>query len=189
MRTSIGPSSAAAGRGVHAGAVVGARSGWMMVSLFAGGGVVWGIAARGWMRLLSTDPEFTWSGTIVIVMIATLAWTGGGIAAASRNSGARIRVVGRVFGSVLCLVLGLGQGLLLLPTALLGGLSLARSRWSRSRRVLLGAIAALPVVALMTIAWLEPAYSLARRFELTVATPLLCLALCVPYAAAFGEVD
>ncbi len=189
MRTSIGPSSADAASRVHAGAGVGARSGWMIVPLFAGGGVAWGIAARGWMRLLSTDPEFSWSGTIVIVMIATLAWTGGGIAAASRNSSARIRVAGRVVGSVLCLVLGLGQGMLLLPTALFGGLSLARSSWSRSRRVLLGALAALPVLALVTIAWREPAYSLARRFELTIATPLLCLALCVPYAAAFGEVD
>lgn len=189
MRTSIGPSSADAASRVHAGAGVGARSGWMIVPLFAGGGVAWGIAARGWMRLLSTDPEFSWSGTIVIVMIATLAWTGGGVAAASRNSSARIRVAGRVVGSVLCLVLGLGQGMLLLPTALFGGLSLARSRWSRSRRVLLGALAALPVLALVTIAWREPAYSLARRFELTIATPLLCLALCVPYAAAFGEVD
>ena len=161
----------------------------MMVPLFAGCGLIWGIAARGWMRLLSTDPEFSWSGTMVIVILATLVWTGGGLVAASRNSSPRIRVVGRAFGSVLCLVLGLGQGMLLLPTAFFGGLSLARRRWSRPWRVLLGAVAAIPVMALMTIAWREPAYSLARRFELTVATPLLCLALCVPYAAAFGEVD
>ena len=189
MRTSIGLSSAAAARSVHAGAALAARSGWMTLPLFAGGGVAWGMAARGWMRLLSTDPEFSWSGTMVIVMVATLAWTGGGIVAASRNRSARIRVAGRVVGSVLCLLLGLGQGMLLLPTALFGGLSLARTRWSRVRRLLLGALAALPVLALMTIAWREPAYSLARRFELTVATPLLCLALCMPYAAAFGEVD
>ena len=161
----------------------------MKVPSFAGGGVVWGIAARSWMRLLSTDPEFSWSGTMVIVMIATSVWTGGGIVAASRRRSDRFRVAGRVGGSVLCLVLGLGQGALLLPTALFGGLSFARRRWSRSRRVLLAALAALPVVALMSIAWREPAYSPARRFELTLATPLLCLALCIPYAAAFGEVD
>ena len=29
--------------------------------LALGGG--WGVAARIWMRLITTDPEFTWSGT------------------------------------------------------------------------------------------------------------------------------
>src|ERR687898_224194 len=32
------------------------------------GGVVWGIDARVWMRFISTDPEFTWSGTLFIVI-------------------------------------------------------------------------------------------------------------------------
>ncbi len=30
-------------------------------------GLVWGVVARGFMRLLTTSPEFTWSGTLPIV--------------------------------------------------------------------------------------------------------------------------
>jgi len=51
------------------------------VLLLAGltGGLAWGVLARLWMRFISTDPEFTWSGTLFIVIgfgIAGLAQSG-----------------------------------------------------------------------------------------------------------------
>ena len=30
-------------------------------------GAVFGLVARGWMRLVSADPEFSWSGTVFII--------------------------------------------------------------------------------------------------------------------------
>ena len=39
-------------------------------------GVGWGIAARVWMRLVSTVPDFSWTGTLVIVGLAALAGAG-----------------------------------------------------------------------------------------------------------------
>ena len=29
---------------------------------------MWGICARVWMRFIATDPEFTWAGTLFIVI-------------------------------------------------------------------------------------------------------------------------
>ena len=53
----------------------------------AGLGLVWGIVARIWMRLISTNPEFSISGTVAILVIATVfgAWTGFAYAARRRG--------------------------------------------------------------------------------------------------------
>ena len=32
------------------------------------GGLAWGVFARVWMRFISTDPQFTWNGTLFIVI-------------------------------------------------------------------------------------------------------------------------
>src|SRR3990172_3608722 len=32
------------------------------------GGLIWGVDGRVWMRFISTDPEFTWAGTLFIVI-------------------------------------------------------------------------------------------------------------------------
>jgi len=41
-------------------------------------GAAWGVAARVWMRLITTTPEFTWSGTLSIVGATTVAGLGMG---------------------------------------------------------------------------------------------------------------
>ena len=45
------------------------RVSWPVV-LIAGlaGGLAWGVFARVWMRFISTDPQFTWNGTLFIVI-------------------------------------------------------------------------------------------------------------------------
>lgn len=51
-------------------------------------GLTWGVVARGFMRLLTESPEFTWSGTLYIVGTATVV---GGLIALVR----RARLTGR----------------------------------------------------------------------------------------------
>lgn len=47
-------------------------------------GVAWGVTARIFMRLVSTDPEFSWSGTGAIVGMSALLWGGIGLVAGAR---------------------------------------------------------------------------------------------------------
>src|SRR5918994_253213 len=53
------------------------------------GGVVWGIDARVWMRFISTDPEFTWSGTLFIVIGFGVAGLGQAAGYLGRRAGLR----------------------------------------------------------------------------------------------------
>ena len=85
-------------------------------------GAGWGVLARVWMRTVSTDPEFTWSGTLFIV---------GAMAAAGLLVGVvrALRLAGLSSGFKLLLLPTLlafaGAGLLLVPGALLGGWALS----------------------------------------------------------------
>jgi hypothetical protein len=72
------------------------------------------------MRLISTDPEFSWSGTLVIVGLAALLGAGVGLVDAALRAGRsrwwRLAVVPG-------LLLFLGPGVLLAPSFLVGGLA------------------------------------------------------------------
>ena len=99
-------------------------------------GAGWGVAARVWMRLISTDPTFTWSGTLFIVGASAFAGLGMGIVMAL---GQRLRGI----GVATMLPLGLGPGMIMLPTVALGGMAL---RW-RARRRLAVVLAAMGVLS------------------------------------------
>jgi len=62
---------------------------WAATLSGAGLGLVWGIAARIWMRLISTRPEFTISGTAIILVIAMVFGAFVGFAFAARRRGWR----------------------------------------------------------------------------------------------------
>jgi hypothetical protein len=62
---------------------------WAAVLGGAGLGLVWGIAARIWMRLISTQPEFSIPGTAAILVIATVFGACAGFAFAARRRGWR----------------------------------------------------------------------------------------------------
>lgn len=62
---------------------------WAATLSGAGLGLVWGIAARIWMRLISTKPEFTVSGTAAILVIAMVFGALVGFAFAARRRGWR----------------------------------------------------------------------------------------------------
>ena len=53
-------------------------------------GLLWGVAARVWMRLINpTNPEFSWAGTLMILTLAALLGLGVGLLAAAKVKGAR----------------------------------------------------------------------------------------------------
>jgi hypothetical protein len=112
-------------------------------------GALWGGLARLWMRAITTEhPEFTWAGTIFIVAAFALAgmmlgpvigarrrhWEGGSMAA--------LRVVGCTATLALCV----GQGALMAPTLVLGGLALGRRHWPLWLRAVLAVLAVAPIV-------------------------------------------
>jgi hypothetical protein len=93
-------------------------------------GLGWGLAARIWMRLIATDPEFSWSGTGMILAAMTVVGLVLGILHGVRVSGGsgwwRLLVL-------LCLPPFAGPGLLFLPALLVGGLAFSpRARWHRA---------------------------------------------------------
>ena len=108
-------------------------------------GATIGIAARAWMRLVSGDPEFTWSGTSFIVVAYTFAGLTQGLALAARRRGVRwwfqlpVRLVA-AFGGLL---LGFGAGIVMLPALVGGSLAVARTDWARPARVIAAGVAAL----------------------------------------------
>jgi len=62
---------------------------WAAILSGAGLGLVWGIAARIWMRLISTQPEFSIFGTAAILIISTVFGAWAGLAFAARRRGWR----------------------------------------------------------------------------------------------------
>lgn len=57
------------------------------VVLGAVAGLAWGITARLFMRLLTTDPAFTWSGTLAILLVASVVGALVGAVRSRRHSG------------------------------------------------------------------------------------------------------
>ncbi|MEO6510361.1 MAG: hypothetical protein ABIO16_05160 [Nocardioides sp.] len=106
-------------------------------------GAAWGILARTWMRLITTEPEFTWGGTLAIIGFAALLGVGVGVAHAGRSRWWRLAVVPG-------LILFLSPGMLLLPAFALGGLA-----WSGRDRAL-QVVGALALVGSLGLAiWTE----------------------------------
>lgn len=86
------------------------------------------------MRLVSTDPEFTWSGTLFILGATTIAGICTGLAYRRwRNAAGN---VWRLFGLAF-LPLGMAAGGVMIPSVVTGGLAWGRSTWPKWSRLLL----------------------------------------------------
>jgi len=111
-------------------------------------GAVLGVAARGWMRLISDDPEFSWSGTIFIIGGFTLFGIGQSIATATRRRARRrwTMTIARVVGAITMMPLFVAAGSVMLPTVVGGGLAYTRTNWNRVVRCVCLAVALLPVL-------------------------------------------
>jgi hypothetical protein len=111
-------------------------------------GLIWGIDARLWMRFISTDPDFTWSGTLFIVL-------GFGVVGLSQSGAYLGRRAGltypwmtilSVFTFMGLLPLGLAAGGPMFPTVVLAPLALTHTEWLAPVRVIVAALALVPVV-------------------------------------------
>ena len=105
-------------------------------------GAAWGVLARVWMRLVSTEPEFSWTGTVFIVLLATVFGLCVGFAVETRRQG---RSAWWLVSAVPALLLFAGQGALFLPGSLVAGVLLAR-RSVVARRVAWLAVFVVPVL-------------------------------------------
>ena len=111
-------------------------------------GVAWGALARAWMRIISTDPEFTVSGSVFIAGAFGAAATCQSLAlVARRHPSTWVKRAARAVGIVGMFPLFIGAGATMLPTVVGGGLALGQREWPRSLRLLVAALAAVPVLA------------------------------------------
>jgi hypothetical protein len=125
----------------------------LIIGGFLAGGIVWGVVARLWMRLITTDPEFTWSGTLFIVGAFAVAATAQGVALAVRRRQWPRWAQGivRSLALVLALPLGAGAGIAMLPTLVTGPIALGRTNWRWGWRVAFATVAVVNVVALLVL--------------------------------------
>lgn len=134
------------------GAASSGRTSWPLV--LVGGaavGVVWGVVARLWMRFISDDPEFSWGGTGFILGafgIAGLSQSAAYLGRRARLTRGRMTAL-RAFTTLGLLPLGLGAGMLMLPTVLLAPFALTRIAWPRAARCAVGLLATLPFVVVV----------------------------------------
>jgi hypothetical protein len=85
----------------------------------AGLGVLWGVGARVFMRLVTDNPGFSWAGTLFILGLSALMGMGLGVVAAAKATGARRWWVLAMLPGLLLLA---GQGMPFIPAFVLGGL-------------------------------------------------------------------
>lgn len=116
-------------------------------------GFSYGVALRAWMRLVSTDPEFSWVGTSLIVAAFTVLGIMAGLVTAGRRLGWRRGVVAsRVIGIVLSMACFQAAGAAMLPAVVPAALGVARDDWPRWLRwLLVGAGAAVAVAIVVTL--------------------------------------
>jgi hypothetical protein len=112
------------------------------------GGLAWGVFARVWMRFISTDPQFTWNGTLFIVIGFGIAGLAQSAAFLGRRANLRRRQMTalRVATFASLLPLGMAAGGPAFPIIVLAPLALTHIDWSRRTRVAVGAVALLPVL-------------------------------------------
>ena len=128
----------APGAGPEAGLVTMVRAAAAGLALGAG----WGVLARVWMRMISTTPEFSWSGTLLIIGFSALAGLGLGLV-----HGARSRHRSRWWRLAVVLALPIvsaAQGVVFAPAFWLGGFAFA-GRGPRGVRGVLALVATGPV--------------------------------------------
>ncbi|WP_426563535.1 hypothetical protein ACPPVT_20440 [Angustibacter sp. McL0619] len=108
---------------------------WVPAGLVAGG--VCGVLARGWMRYISDDPEFSWTGTLFIVVVFALAGATFALVDVLRRRRARSW---RMLLAAPALLVFVSPGMIMLPPVLLGGFALS-GRGPGWLRALVGALA------------------------------------------------
>jgi hypothetical protein len=83
-------------------------------------GLLWGVAARVYMRLVAPDPDFSWVGTLFILGLAGFLGTGLGLVWAAKAQGRRRWWLLALLPGLLLFA---GQGIPFIPAFVLGGLA------------------------------------------------------------------
>ena len=116
----------------------------LIVALSAGGGLLLGVLARLWMRWITTNPEFTWGGTLGIVFSFTLFFAMQSLLfVVRRKKISRLKDwIFRVIAIFFTLPLFGAAGAIMFPVVLLGSLSYWRATWPKWLRTSLGVLSA-----------------------------------------------
>lgn len=118
----------------------------IVTSLF--GGFVLGVIARAWMRWISTNPEFSWSGTFFIVMAFMIFAINQSIVFILRKKLKRKRSVllVRIAGVIFTLPLFTAAGAIMFPTVALASVAIWNTALGkRTRGILLGLSLIIPI--------------------------------------------
>jgi hypothetical protein len=112
------------------------------------GGLAWGVNARVWMRFIATRPEFTLSGTLIIVAGFGVAGMAQAVVYLGRRRLLRrpALTVLRVIGVVLLLPLSFGAGGIAFPIIIIAPLALTQQKWSIRLRRAIGVVSLVPLV-------------------------------------------
>jgi hypothetical protein len=110
-------------------------------------GALLGVVARLWMRWISTEPQFSWDGTIFIVGAFAVFGLTQAVALSTRlhRRPRWVGVLARTLGTIGMLPLFTGAGSIMMPTVVLGGFAVWRRALPLAVRGVMGAVALLPV--------------------------------------------
>jgi hypothetical protein len=126
-----------------------ARVGYVLVPVFLVLGLLLGASARAWMRVISTDPEFTMNGTLFIVLGFSFFAVMQSVAALAAQRPWRPwpRRGARCLGVVGLLPLFMAAGGTMAPAVVFAGLALWHPSWPTAVRWVLALIALANLVA------------------------------------------
>ena len=132
-----------------------ARLGVALVPIFLALGLLLGVVARAWMRLISVDPEFTVPGTLAIVLGFAIFAVMQSIAAIATERPWRDwpRRGARFLGVLGLLALFVAAGAVMAPAVILAGLAAWHPKWPTFVRCALGLVALANVVAVSLTIW------------------------------------
>lgn len=120
-------------------------SGPVFILSSAIGGVLLGVTARLWMRWISTDPEFSWGGTLGIIFSFTIFCTTQGLLFVMQRRG-KSKILIRIFRGIaifFTLPLFVAAGAIMFPVVLFGSLAYWRKTWPKWLRIILGTLSAI----------------------------------------------
>jgi hypothetical protein len=119
-----------------------AQRGWKIILAAVFGGLLLGVVARLWMRWISTDPEFSWSGTGFIIGAFTIFTTTQATIYVFRRKVVtrRLTSVVRGVGTLFTLPLFTAAGAIMFPTVALTSIALWQKKMDRKVRIALFAI-------------------------------------------------
>ncbi len=133
-------------------------------------GVTVGVVARAWMRWISTEPEFSWSGSIFIVLAFTIFFTVQSIVTVFRR---RVRsrlstTLVRICGVIFSLQLFFAAGAVMFPTVVIASIVLWTEGLKRLGRK--GRIAQVVLLALSLAIPINTSKEIISDFGWTIPT-------------------